>query len=346
MNEAPIPVWVVAGPLGSGKTTALSQLVAAKPSAENWVVLLNEFTDAGIDALTVASAATGPFDVRLVPGGCLCCAGEADFRRNLNELVTMTRPDRILVEPSGLGHPAGIIDELLAHQATGRISLQLIIGLITAEDLAKVDADEITRAVAEIADVLLLSKSDLASPEDRAAFDALVASLFPAKRASGAWHRSEPLQPWLVYAESSAASRSTLSRSSLHDHERHRHEEHPHRHLGDVVAIGPGAERRLIEVLQRQGARWVFERSYEFSETRLMAALLSDTELNRAVERFKAVVRVGEDEWVLLQRAGARLQATPTSWRRDHRLEVQNMPGIPLDLSQWDALWARCQSIR
>lgn len=346
MNEAPIPVWVVTGPLGSGKTTALSQLVAAKPDSENWVVLLNEFTDAGIDALTVASAATGPFDVRLVPGGCLCCAGEADFRRNLNELVTITRPNRILVEPSGLGHPAGIIDELLAHQAAGRISLELIIGLMTAEDLAKVDADEITRAVAEIADVLLLSKRDLASPEDRVVFDTLVAALFPAKRASGAWHRGDSLQPWLVYAGSSEAPRSAVSRSILHDHERHRHEEHPHRHWGEIVAIGPGAERRLIEVLERQGARWLFDRSYEFSETRLMAALLADTELTRAVERFKAVVRVGEDEWVLLQRAGARLQATPTSWRRDHRLEVQNVPGIPLDLSQWDALWAHCQSTR
>ena len=346
MNDAPIPVWVVAGPLGSGKTTALSQLVADKPAAENWVVLLNEFTDAGIDALTVASAATGPFDVRLVPGGCLCCAGEADFRRNLNELVTTTRPDRILVEPSGLGHPAGIIDELLAHQAAGRISLDLIVGLMTAEDLAKVDTDEITRAVAEIADVLVLSKSDLASPEDCAAFDSLVGTLFPTKRASGAWHRSDSLRPWLVYERSSAAPRHIVSRSDLHDHERHRHEDHQHRHLGDIVAIGPGAERRLIEVLQRQGARWVFDRSYEFSEARLMAALLADTELNRAIERFKAVVRVGEDDWVLLQRAGARLQASPTSWRRDHRLEVQNVPGMPLDLSQWDALWARCQSTR
>lgn len=346
MSDAPIPVWVVAGPLGSGKTTALAQLVAAKPGAENWVVLLNEFTDAGIDALTVASAATGPFDVRLVPGGCLCCAGEADFRRNLNELVTTTRPDRILVEPSGLGHPAGIIDELLAHQAAGRISLELIIGLMTAEDLAKVDDDEITRAVAEIADVLLLSKSDLASSEDKAAFEAVVAALFPAKRASGAWHRGESVCPWLRYAGVGESPRSLVSRSTLHDHERHRHEEHPHRHLGDVVVIGPGAERRLIEVLQRQGARWVFDRSYQFSEARLMAALLTDTELNRAIERFKAVVRVGEDEWVLLQRVGARLQATPSSWRRDHRLEVQNVPGMPLDLSQWDALWARCQSTR
>jgi len=324
----------------------LTQLVAGKPATENWVVLLNEFTDAGIDALTVASAASGPFDVRLVPGGCLCCAGEADFRRNLNELVTTTRPDRILVEPSGLGHPAGIIDELLAHQAAGRISLDLIIGLLTAQDLVRVNSDEITRAVAEIADVLLLGKSDLATPEDQAAFDSFVATLFPAKRASGAWHQQDSLQPWLSYEGSSEVPRALLSRSTLHEHERHRHADHQHRHLGDIVAIGPGAERRSIEVLQRQGARWVFDRSYEFSEARLMAALLADTDVNRAVERFKAVVRVGEDEWILLQRAGSRLQASPTSWRRDHRLEVQNLPGVPLNLSQWDALWARCQSTR
>lgn len=346
MSGAPIPVWVVAGPLGSGKTTALTQLVATKSIAENWVVLLNEFTDAGIDALTVASAATGPFDVRLVPGGCLCCAGEADFRRNLNELVTTTRPDRILVEPSGLGHPAGIIDELLAHQAAGRISLELIIGLMTAEDLGKVDDDEIARAVAEIADVLLLSKSDLASPEDHAAFAQFAATLFPAKRGSGSWHHGESVCAWLSFAGAGESPRSLVSRSPLHDAERHRHEEHPHRHLGDVIAIGPGAERRLIEVLQRQGARWIFDRSYEFSEARLMAALLADTEANRAIERFKAVVRVGEDEWVLLQRVGAHLQASPTSWRRDHRLEVQNLPGTPLDLSHWDALWMRCRSTR
>ena len=199
MSDTPIPVWVVAGPLGSGKTTALTQLVSGKPATENWVVLLNEFTDAGIDALTVASAASGPFGVGLVPGGCLCCAGEADFRRNLNELVTTTRPDRILVEPSGLGHPAGIIDELLAHQAAGRISLDLIIGLLAPEDLVRVDSDEITRAVAEIADVLLLSKSDLARPADLAAFDAFVATLFPAKRASATWHELNSLFVCCIY---------------------------------------------------------------------------------------------------------------------------------------------------
>ena len=52
----PIPAHVVTGPLGSGKTTAIARLLAAKPPGQNWVVLLNEFSEAGIDALTVASA--------------------------------------------------------------------------------------------------------------------------------------------------------------------------------------------------------------------------------------------------------------------------------------------------
>lgn len=343
MSE-PIPVWVVAGPLGSGKTTVLSKWVAQKPAQENWVVLLNEFTDAGIDALTVAAAATGPFDVRLVPGGCLCCAGEADFRRNLNELVTTARPDRILVEPSGLGHPAGIIDELLAHQAAGRISLELIVGLLSPSDLMGIETDDIAKAVAEISDVLILGKSDLAQPEDHQRFDALVSALFPPKRASAAWNRDESVQSWSAFASSESVQRSTSRRSALHEHERDRHAHHEHRHWGEAVEIAPGAERRSIEVLQRQGARWIFDRSHEFSEAKLMAALLADTELNRAIERFKCVVRIGEDDWVLLQRVAGRLQAAPTSWRRDHRLEVQNKQGVPLDLEQWDALWARCQS--
>ena len=119
--SGPVPVWVVTGPLGCGKTTILAQLMADKPPDERWVVLLNEFTDAGIDALTVAAAAQGAYDVRLVPGGCLCCAGEADFRRTLQELLAPegNPPARILVEPSGIGHPAGIVEELLALGHSG-----------------------------------------------------------------------------------------------------------------------------------------------------------------------------------------------------------------------------------
>ena len=195
--SGPVPVWVVTGPLGCGKTTILAHLMADKPPDERWVVLLNEFTDAGIDALTVAAAAQGAYDVRLVPGGCLCCAGEADFRRTLQELLAPEGdpPARILVEPSGIGHPAGIVEELLAHQAAGRLVLEGVLGLVDAAALppetpssptsALDERAELARASADIADVLVLAKADLATPAERAAFERYSASLFPTKRAAG-----------------------------------------------------------------------------------------------------------------------------------------------------------------
>ena len=57
---------VITGSFGSGKTTAIRRLMANKPEQEPWMVVLNEFTDAGLDALSVAEAARGQFDVRLV----------------------------------------------------------------------------------------------------------------------------------------------------------------------------------------------------------------------------------------------------------------------------------------
>jgi ABC-type molybdenum transport system ATPase subunit/photorepair protein PhrA len=59
---------VITGSFGSGKTTAIRWLMAYKPESELWVVILNEFTDAGIDALSVAQSARGNYDVRLVAG--------------------------------------------------------------------------------------------------------------------------------------------------------------------------------------------------------------------------------------------------------------------------------------
>jgi len=72
-----------------------------KPEHELWVVILNEFTDAGIDALSVAQSAHGSFDVRLVAGGCLCCVGQLDFGKQLREILRTLKPARLLIEPSG-----------------------------------------------------------------------------------------------------------------------------------------------------------------------------------------------------------------------------------------------------
>jgi G3E family GTPase len=361
--SAPIPAWVVTGPLGCGKTTLIAGLLAAKPADEHWAVLLNEFTDAGIDALTVAAAARGPYDVRLIPGGCLCCAGEADFRRTLQELVAGPRPARIIVEPSGIGHPAGIVEELLAHQAAGGIALEGVLGLV---DPASIEGGSSTGgasigdergalavATAEIADVLALAKADLATPAQVAAFEARAATLFPAKRGIGQVMQGR-LPPELLEALSAGVSAAPLggladaARARPHAHAVERAHAAAHA-AADVAGHGTGAvalpgagERVGFSHLGRVGARWSFPPSVSFSEARVLAALGADTSgiagLGRP-ERIKAVLRVDDDQWVLVQRTGNRVALAPSAWRRDNRIEVQLASGSEWEPRAWDAVW-------
>jgi hypothetical protein len=61
------------------------------------------------------------------------------------------------------------------------------------------------------------------------------------------------------------------------------------------------------------------------------------------LERFKAVVRVADDEWLLVQWVDGELSMSATAWRRDNRLELQCVPGSAWSAAEWDQLWLRCQ---
>jgi len=346
---APIPAWVITGPLGCGKTTVIARWLSEKPADENWVVLLNEYTDAGIDALTVAAAARGAYDVRLVPGGCLCCAGEADFRRNLQDLIDRVRPAGILVEPSGIGHPGGIVEELLAHEAAGNIRLCGVIGLVDPTNLDR--SDETSIAVREICDAWVLTKADIASSEQIQRFQAIASDLFPAKSWVGEIVQGElpaSLLDVIDRARSDRHVRTSLSRPHGHALERERTSSQAHLHHeteGSSSQAG-SIDRREFHHLGRHGARWVFPRAMSFVEVRLLTLLSSDLSLFdpglSRPERLKAVVRVDEEAWLLVQMIESRLSMQPTSWRRDNRIEVQLPAGAEWDVEAWDRLWARC----
>jgi G3E family GTPase len=118
---------VITGSFGSGKTTAIRRLMAAKPESEVWMVILNEFTDAGLDALSVAETARGRYDVRLVAGGCLCCVGELEFGKQLRDILRNFKPARLIIEPSGAGHAADIVDALSVYETQRALRLDSVI---------------------------------------------------------------------------------------------------------------------------------------------------------------------------------------------------------------------------
>ncbi|MEE4746760.1 CobW family GTP-binding protein [Pseudomonas alliivorans] len=118
-----IPTHVIGGPLGAGKTSLIRQLLAQKPSSERWAVLINEFGQIGLDAALLTTAEDG-IALGEVAGGCLCCVNGVPFQIGLGRLLRKARPDRLLIEPSGLGHPAQLMAQLREAPWLGVLDVQ------------------------------------------------------------------------------------------------------------------------------------------------------------------------------------------------------------------------------
>ena len=131
-----IPTHVISGPLGAGKTSLIKHLLAQKPAHERWAILINEFGQIGLDAALLATAADG-ISLGEVAGGCLCCVNGAPFQIGLGRLLRKSRPDRLLIEPSGLGHPAQLLKQLRDAPWQGVLDVQPSVMVLDSVSLAK-----------------------------------------------------------------------------------------------------------------------------------------------------------------------------------------------------------------
>jgi G3E family GTPase len=313
-SPPPTRAHVITGSFGSGKTTAIRWLMAQKPEEELWMVILNEFTDAGVDALNVAASARGRYDVRLVAGGCLCCVGELEFDKQLRDILRNYRPARLLVEPSGAGHAADIVDALGVYEAQRALRLDSVICLVDALDATRILA---TRSPAEwsqiqSADVLLLSKPDLAEETERRAFEEISAAQFPAKRHLGTCRNGE-LPPealgkferpvgFTLLREAVAAAPPA---SSPFD-------------IGGLV----GEETRLQQ-LGLWAVSWVLPQQLVFSRVVIEPRLRWILEAYGGwLRRMKGVFRTGPGPSWLVQSHGRGLAEEDSAYRRDSRIEI------------------------
>lgn len=169
-EAVPVPTNIITGFLGVGKTTAIQALMAAKPAEERWAVLVNEFGEVGIDGslLTRRKGEQEGIYIREVPGGCMCCSAGLPMQIALNMLLARAKPHRLLIEPTGLGHPREVMATLAAPHYREHISLRTTATLV---DARKVHQDDFTghptfMEQLAIADVIVASKADLYGPED------------------------------------------------------------------------------------------------------------------------------------------------------------------------------------
>ena len=176
-----VPVTILTGFLGSGKTTVLNHLLR-QPSLADTVVIVNEFGAVGLDHLLIEQAIE---DAVLLKNGCICCTVRGDIadtldvlwqRRDAGELPPFRR---IAIETTGLADPAPVAHALLAEPGA-RYACRLD-GIVTTVDALhgamQLDRQLEARRQVAMADRILLTKTDLASAAQLAATETRVATL-------------------------------------------------------------------------------------------------------------------------------------------------------------------------
>ena len=251
-----LPVTVITGFLGAGKTTLVRNLMQ-NPQGKRLAVVVNEFGDVGVDGDILKSCAIPDCpaeNIMELANGCICCTVADDFIPTIEALMALEpRPDHILIETSGLALPKPLLKAFDWPDIRSKITVDGVIALADAEavadgrfasNVAAVDAQreaddglDHETPLAEVfgdqiscADIILLTKPDLAGADGVTKAKALIEANAPrplpvVEVAEGV------VDPRVILGLNAAAEDDLDSRPSHHeDHHHHHDEDHDHDH--------------------------------------------------------------------------------------------------------------------
>ncbi|WP_339751120.1 GTP-binding protein [uncultured Marinobacter sp.] len=316
--KQPIPTSLILGFLGVGKTTAILELLKNKPEDEVWAVLVNEFGEVGIDGALLQTE--GAF-IKEIPGGCMCCVAGLPMQIGLNQLIHKARPERLLIEPTGLGHPSQILETLASEHYRDVLAMGPVICLVDPRRLEepKVLGNVQFRDQVAAADILVANKTDLCTPEQLTHFDEWAAQLEPGKRAAHHTRFGQLAPEWLD-GQSDALP---VTNPGAHHH-----------HHNKTAASAPSIndEPWQQSVNEGQGyfsVGWRIHPELILDENALLALAMGS-----GFARFKAVVNTPEG-WRAINVADGALSVVQGEPQAFSRAEV--IASEPLDARELDA---------
>ena len=185
----PVPVLLVTGFLGAGKTTAMNHLLA-HAGGRRIAAVVNDFGAVNIDAELIAGASDG---VVSLANGCICCSLEGDLLRTLASLLRRSpRPEFIVIETSGVADPADIVRNLMDPVISREAPLETVLCVVDATAPAEALDDALLRSQLRAADVVALSKGDLTDAAGRERMRQAVTAAKPAAVIVDALHGQVP----------------------------------------------------------------------------------------------------------------------------------------------------------
>ena len=234
---------IISGFLGAGKTTFIKKMIDEVFKGEKIVLIENEFGEVGIDGGFLKDAG---IEITEMNSGCICCSLVGDFGKNLHEVIDKYHPDRILIEPSGVGKLSDVMKSVIDIEKEEDVKLN---GLVTVVNALKASKQmkafgEFFNNQIEYATVVVLSRSQNATPEQLELCVKQIQSLNPkAAIITTAWDAikgeqilkviegADSLEMKLM-AEQHAKEEAAEHEHHHHDHD-HDHEDHEHEHHHD-----------------------------------------------------------------------------------------------------------------
>ncbi|MCA2017936.1 GTP-binding protein [Vibrio tritonius] len=269
-----IPTNIITGFLGVGKTTTILNLLKNKPADEKWAVLVNEFGEIGIDGAMMSDRGAV---IKEVQGGCMCCAAGVPMSVAITALLRQ-KPDRLLIEPTGLGHPKEVVATLVSEQYSPYVDLKATITLVDPRNLRNTKYTENANFNDQLncGDVIAATKIDLSNAEDLDAFSAWISAQQPAKLAA-----LQLVNGNLDYTVLDMVRESNSSSAHIEAH----HREHASQEPQFELAPGEAFVRRENRGQGYYSCGWLFGAEYHFQFDDIFSLFTDLT-----AERVKAVV--------------------------------------------------------
>ncbi|MGE0253407.1 MAG: GTP-binding protein [Alphaproteobacteria bacterium] len=255
-----IPVAVVTGFLGSGKTTLINRWLRS-PAFSDTVVIVNEFGDVGLDHLLFETA----YDTAvLLENGCLCCTLRGDLADTLEDLARRRASgelpafSRCVVETTGLADPVPIVRTFLTDERARRDwYLDRVVTVVDAlAGAANLAQQTVARHQAALADVLVISKTDLADETRAAALAARLADINPMARVLRSSGASLPPEEVFHAAPRPLHGHEHHDGDGHHDHDHHE-DGHDHEDGAAHAGVGSVTVERSAPIAWPALARWL-----------------------------------------------------------------------------------------
>ena len=222
---------IISGFLGAGKTTFIKKMIDEAFKGEQIVLIENEFGEVGIDGGFLKDSG---IEITEMNSGCICCSLVGDFGKNLNEVITKYHPDRILIEPSGVGKLSDVMKSVIDIEKEQDVKLNALVTVVNALKASKQMKafGEFFNTQIEYATTVILSRSQNATPEQLEFCVNQIQKLNPnAAIITTDWASIPGEQILKVMEGQDNLEMKVLAEARhAHDEEEHEHEHHHHDH--------------------------------------------------------------------------------------------------------------------